>query len=181
MFSKVTINRQSSLDALGMSLYVQCSDHEPSELSGCLRYVSVYTVRGSHLLCGDHAAVMTMNHQSSLDALGMSLYTQFTHCRHVLCEDHAAVMTHQSSLDALGMSLYYTQFGAAICSARTMLQWWPWTVRDRFESPPLNIVSFKDSTGDAILFSILIWLDYFPLLSQRTLTRNYFPISPNWQ
>ena len=34
------------------------------------------TVRGRHLLCEDHAAVVTMNHQSSLDALGMSLYTQ---------------------------------------------------------------------------------------------------------
>ena len=28
---------------------------------------------------------------------------------------------------------------------------------------------------------ILIWLDSFPLLSQRTRTRHYVPINPNWQ
>ena len=30
------------------------------------------------------------------------------------------------------------------------------------------------------LMLILIWLDSFPLLSQRTRTRHYFPINPNW-
>ena len=30
-------------------------------------------------------------------------------------------------------------------------------------------------------YSNTVWLDSFPLLSQRTRTRHYFPINPNWQ
>ena len=72
-----------------------CSgDHEPPELSGRLRYVSVCF------------SVVTMNHHSPLDVLGMSLYTQ---CRYLQYEDHAAVVTtnHESSLDAITVNTLY--------------------------------------------------------------------------
>ena len=45
---------------------------------------------------------------------------------------------------------------------------------------PLNDISSKQHNTHKKIFHF-IWLDSFPLLSQRTRTRHYFPINPNWQ
>ena len=53
------------------------------------------------------------------------------------------------------------------------------TVHERLRKEIEYSSKIKKGTDRGIVLPILIWLDSFPLLRQRTRTGHYFPISPN--